>query len=171
VLTLERLLDTVLEHGADVELVIETKHPTRHGPSVERRVLSLLQRRGLDRPPAPGRPSVRLMSFSALALNRVNQLAPGLPTVFLVNRLISPIAAGHLPAGADTVGPSIGALRHSPRYVERVHRRGRQVYVWTVNTPEDVELCRRAGVDAIITDRPGAVLNLLDRGGPQAANG
>jgi glycerophosphoryl diester phosphodiesterase len=45
------------------------------------------------------------------------------------------------------------------------------VYVWTVNTPEDVELCRRAGVDAIITDRPGAVLNLLDRGGPQAANG
>ena len=134
-------------------------------------MLSLLQRRGLDRPPAPGRPSVRLMSFSALALNRVNQLAPGLPTVFLVNRLMSPIAAGHLPAGADTVGPSIAALRHSPRYVDRVHRRGRQVYVWTVNTAADVELCRRAGVDAIITDRPRAVRTLLDQGGPAAASG
>jgi len=171
VLTLERLLDVVLEHGSDVELAIETKHPTRYGPSVERRVLGLLHRRGLDRAPAPGRPTVRLMSFSALALNRVKQLAPDLPTVFLVTRLVSPLAAGYLPAGADTVGPSIAALRHSPDYVERVHRRGRQVYVWTVNTPEDVELCRHAGVDAIITDRPRAVRAMLGQGGVGATGG
>jgi glycerophosphoryl diester phosphodiesterase len=171
VLTLERLLDVVLDHGSPVELVIETKHPTRHGPSVERRVLDVLRRYGLDRAPAPGRPTVRLMSFSALALNRVKQLAPDLPTVFLVNRLLSPLAAGRLPAGADTVGPSVAALRHSPRYVQRVHRHGRQVYVWTVNTAADVELCRRAGVDAIITDRPRAVRTLLDQGGPAAASG
>jgi glycerophosphoryl diester phosphodiesterase len=171
VLTLERLLDVVLDHGSPVELVIETKHPTRHGPSVEWRVLELLRRYGLDRPPAPGRPTVRLMSFSALALNRVQQLAPGLPTVFLVNRLLSSLASGRLPAGADTVGPSISALRHSPRYVERVHRRGQQVYVWTVNTAEDVEVCRRAGVDAVITDRPRAVRALLEQGGSAAAHG
>ena len=171
VLTLERLLDVVMEHGSDVELAIETKHPTRYGPSVERRVVGLLQSRGLDRAPAPGRPTVRLMSFSALALSRVKQLAPDLPTVFLVNRLVSPLAAGYLPAGADTVGPSISALRHSPRYVERVHRRGRQVYVWTVNTPEDVEVCRRAGVDAIITDRPRAVRAMLGQDGVDAAGG
>ncbi|HKG50096.1 MAG TPA: glycerophosphodiester phosphodiesterase family protein [Actinomycetales bacterium] len=171
VLTLERLLGVVLEHGSDVELAIETKHPTRHGPSVERRVVDLLRRHGLHRAPAPGRPTVRLMSFSALALKRVQLLAPELPTVYLANRLTSQLAGGRLPAGADTVGPSIGALRHSPRYVQRVHRRGRQVYVWTVNTAEDVELCRRAGVDAIITDRPRAVRALLDQGGPMAAEG
>jgi glycerophosphoryl diester phosphodiesterase len=35
--------------------------------------------------------------------------------------------------------------------------------VWTVNEPEDVELCLDLGVDAIITNRPRAVLDQLGR--------
>ncbi|MEU9855060.1 glycerophosphodiester phosphodiesterase family protein, partial [Streptomyces sp. NPDC047974] len=38
-----------------------------------------------------------------------------------------------------------------------------QVHVWTVDDPEDVELCLRLGVDAIITNRPKAVLEQLGR--------
>ncbi|MYU48505.1 glycerophosphodiester phosphodiesterase, partial [Streptomyces sp. SID7803] len=41
-----------------------------------------------------------------------------------------------------------------PGYVERLHRAGHRVHVWTVNEPEDVELCVRLGVEAIITNRP-----------------
>jgi glycerophosphoryl diester phosphodiesterase len=167
VLTLERLLDVVLDHGAPVELAIETKHPNRYGGSLEQRVVALLRERGLDRAVAGG-PNVRLMSFSALALARVKRLAPALPTVFLVTRATAPLAAGHLPLGADDVGPSIAVLRHDPGYVRRMQRRGRQVLVWTVNSAADVDLCCRAGVDAVITDRPRAVRQLLQARRDQA---
>jgi glycerophosphoryl diester phosphodiesterase len=161
VLTLERLLDVVVERGGPVELVIETKHPNRYGRSVEHLVVTLLRARGLDRAPANGGPSVRVMSFSALALARVKRLAPELRTVHLVSRATAPLATGRLPIAADDVGPSIGLLRRDPGYARRMQRRGRQVLVWTVNSAADVELCCRAGVDAIITDRPRAVREML----------
>jgi glycerophosphoryl diester phosphodiesterase len=161
VLTLERLLDVVVDHGGPVELAIETKHPNRYGRSIEHRVVGLLRARGLDRTPADGGPTVRVMSFSALALAKVKRLAPELRTVHLVSRATAPLAAGRLPIAADDVGPSIGVLRRDPGYARRMHRRGRQVLVWTVNSAADVELCCRAGVDAIITDRPRAVREML----------
>jgi glycerophosphoryl diester phosphodiesterase len=162
VLTLERLLDVVLEHGAPVELLIETKHPNRYGRSVERRVVELLRERDLHRGPAADRPTVRLMSFSALALATVKRLAPELPTVFLMTRVVPPLAAERPAPVVDHVGPSIGMIRRDPGYVRRMHQRGREVLVWTVNSPADLEVCRAAGVDAVITDRPRALRRLLD---------
>jgi glycerophosphoryl diester phosphodiesterase len=167
VLTLERLLDVVIAHGAPVELAIETKHPNRYGRSIERRVVDLLRARDLHRGPVPGRPIVRLMSFSALALTQVKRLAPELPTVYLMTRAVPPLAAERPPAAADHVGPSVGLLRRDPGYVERMHRRDRQVLVWTVNAGTDLDLCCRAGVDAVISDRPREIRRLLD--GPAAS--
>jgi len=34
--------------------------------------------------------------------------------------------------------------------------------VWTVNTPEDLDLCARLGVEAVITDDPGMALDHFD---------
>ena len=49
VLTLRRLLETVADDDRPVELAIETKHPTRYGGLVERRLVELLARVRLDR--------------------------------------------------------------------------------------------------------------------------
>ena len=49
-------------------------------------------------------------------------------------------------------------VRAHPKYVDRVHRKGGAVHVWTVDDPADVELCLRLGVDAIITNRPAEVI-------------
>jgi glycerophosphoryl diester phosphodiesterase len=35
--------------------------------------------------------------------------------------------------------------------------------VWTVNTEEQLQTCLDLGVKAVITDRPGYMLELLDR--------
>ncbi|TVZ94006.1 glycerophosphoryl diester phosphodiesterase [Streptomyces sp. BK340] len=163
VLTLERLLELVADAGRRVELAIETKHPTRWAGQVEERLLLLLKRFGLDAPASAAESQVRIMSFSARSLQRVRAAAPTLPTVYLVQFLSPRLRDGRLPAGVGIAGPSIRIVRNHPAYVERLKRAGHQVHVWTVNEPEDVDLCVELGIDAIITNRPRAVLERLGR--------
>ncbi|SEE92147.1 glycerophosphoryl diester phosphodiesterase [Streptomyces sp. Ag109_O5-10] len=163
VLTLERLLELVADAGRRVELAIETKHPTRWAGQVEERLLVLLKRFGLDAPAAPEESPVRVMSFSARSLARVRAASPTLPTVYLLQFLSPRLRDGRLPAGVRIAGPSIRIVRNHPAYIERLQRNGHRVHVWTVNDPEDVDLCVELGIDAIITNRPAAVLSRLGR--------
>ena len=103
------------------------------------------------------------MSFSQLSMRRIRAMAPGLPTVFLMDRVPVNFRNGALPFGSRIAGPSIDIVREHPRYVERAHRAGAQVHVWTVDQPADIDLCVELGVDAIITNRPGDVLTRLGR--------
>ncbi|MFC5633868.1 glycerophosphodiester phosphodiesterase [Streptomyces bullii] len=163
VLTLERLLELVADAGRRVELAIETKHPTRWAGQVEERLLVLLKRFGLDAPASPEESPVRVMSFSARSLHRVRAASPTLPTVYLMQFVSPRLRDGRLPLGVGIAGPSIRIVRSHPVFVERLKRAGHQVHVWTVNEPEDVRLCVGLGVDAIITNRPRAVLDQLGR--------
>ncbi|GHH10040.1 glycerophosphodiester phosphodiesterase [Streptomyces rubradiris] len=163
VLTLERLLELVADAGRRVELAIETKHPTRWAGQVEERLLALLNRFGLAAPASAAESPVRIMSFSARSLHRVRTAAPILPTVYLMQFVSPRLRDGRLPAGVGIAGPSIRIVRNHPAYVERLRQAGHQVHVWTVNEPEDVDLCVELGVDAIITNRPRAVLHRLGR--------
>ncbi|MET8681153.1 glycerophosphodiester phosphodiesterase [Streptomyces sp. NPDC004647] len=163
VLTLERLLELVSDAGRRVELAIETKHPTRWAGQVEERLMELLRRFGLDSPPAGEPSAVRIMSFSARSLHRVHFWAPDIPTVYLMQFLSPRCRDGRLPAGTRIAGPGIRILRSHPDYVDKAHRAGHQVHVWTVDSPADVALCARLGVDAVITNRPKQVLSQLGR--------
>ncbi|MFD0254954.1 glycerophosphodiester phosphodiesterase [Streptomyces sp. NPDC127113] len=163
VLTLERLLQLVADAGRRVELAIETKHPTRWAGQVEERLLLLLKRFGLDAPASAADSPVRVMSFSARSLHRVRAAAPTLPTVYLMQFVSPRLRDGRLPAGVRIAGPSIRIVRNHPAYIERLRRAGHQVHVWTVNDTDDVDLCADLGVDAIITNRPRAVLDHLGR--------
>ncbi|MEU1009772.1 glycerophosphodiester phosphodiesterase [Streptomyces sp. NPDC005890] len=163
VLTLERLLELVADAGRRVELAIETKHPTRWAGQVEERLIALLARFGLDTPASAAESPVRIMSFSARSLHRVRAAAPTLPTVYLMQFVSPRLRDGRLPAGVQVAGPSMRIVRNHPAYIERLKRAGHQVHVWTVNEPEDVDLCVGLGVDAIITNRPLAVLRQLGR--------
>ncbi|MEV5793347.1 glycerophosphodiester phosphodiesterase [Streptomyces sp. NPDC052192] len=163
VLTLERLLELVADAGRRVELAIETKHPTRWAGQVEERLLVLLKRFGLDSPASATDSPVRVMSFSARSLHRVRAASSTLPTVYLLQFVSPRLRDGRLPAGVRIAGPSMRIVRSHPGYIERLKRAGHQVHVWTVNEPEDVDLCVELGVDAIITNRPRAVLRQLGR--------
>jgi glycerophosphoryl diester phosphodiesterase len=163
VLTLERLLELVVDSEREVGLAIETKHPTRYAGLVEERTVELLRRFGLARPRSEHDARVRIMSFSQLSARRVRQLAPGLPTVFLMERVPLRFRDGSLPFGAGIAGPSIDIVRAHPRYVRRLHDAGARIHVWTVDELADVDLCTSLGVDAVITNRPRAVLEHLGR--------
>ncbi|MFF2603672.1 glycerophosphodiester phosphodiesterase [Streptomyces californicus] len=166
VLTLERLLELFTEvraTGRPLQLAIETKHPTRWAGQVEDRLLRTLRRFGLDAPPADEPSPVRVMSFSARSLHRVQAAAPALPTVYLMQFVSPRMRDGRLPAGSRIAGPGMRIVRSHPGYIERLHRAGHRVHVWTVNESADVDLCAELGVEAIITNRPKQVLSRLGR--------
>ena len=56
-----QLLETVADYDRRVELAMETKHPTRYGGLVERRLVEMLGEFGWDRAGSPA----RVMSFSS----------------------------------------------------------------------------------------------------------
>ena len=159
ILTLRRLLETVADYDRRVEVAIETKHPTRYGGLVERRLAEMLREFGWDKPGAP----VRVMSFSYTALQRMERLAPDVTLVQLIDR------ARYWPAlsrvvGRDWIlGPGIGMLTEHPRVARRIAGSGHEVHVYVVNTAAELERCRELGVDAVITDRPAEMLSLLGR--------
>lgn len=153
ILTLPTLIELALSAPRPVELAIETKHPTRYAGWVEHAVVAQLRRHGLAAERGASR--VRLMSFSEQAMRRLRNLAPAVPRVFLMDRVPIRMRAGLLPFGATIAGPDVAIVQAHPGYVERVHERGGQVHVWTVDDPDLARYCRDIGVDAIITNRPG----------------
>jgi glycerophosphoryl diester phosphodiesterase len=104
-----------------------------------------------------------MMSFSRMAVLRMQKLAPSVPTVFLMDRIWWPYRGGSLPPGVFDAGPSIEVLREHPGYVARVHAAGGQVHVWTVDEMADLDLCVEQGVDVVISNRPGRILGWLSR--------
>jgi glycerophosphoryl diester phosphodiesterase len=162
-LTLDGLLQTVRATGRRVELLIETKHPTRYGSNVERRLVELLRRHGLSEPIPHDPIRVTVMSFSPLAIRRIRELAPALPTVLLLEVLPPWLPVNRLPFGAQIAGPGINLLRARPQLIETLRATGHLIYVWTVNEPTDLELVLDRGVDGVITDRPALVLDRLGR--------
>jgi glycerophosphoryl diester phosphodiesterase len=161
VLTLRTLLETVADYDRRVEVAIETKHPTRYGGLVERRLVELLHHFGWDRPGSPA----RVMSFSWKALQRVEKRAPGVPLVQLVEKahhwpMLSRVVEPHW-----IIGPDVDELADHPKLGRRITRAGHELHAWTVNSPSQLDVCLDAGVTAVITDRPAYLLDLLDQRG------
>ena len=170
VLTLDRLLEYITATPGTVRLAIETKHPTRHTRKVEEALVDMLRRFGLLGNGRPvewaGKPAVRMMSFSQLAVRRMTDLAPGIPTVQLIGHRLRPLRRELLTSSATALGPRMSILRSDPEFVADVHAAGKEVHVWTVNRAKDMDLVCDLGVDAAITDQPDELLRRIGRATP-----
>jgi glycerophosphoryl diester phosphodiesterase len=163
-LTLRELVRFVRDRPERVELFIETKHPTRYSGLVEQRLVELLDRLGWSAPSA-GQPvpPVRVLSYSQLSLRRMRRWAPWVPLAWVVHREVQPrLPRGELPRGFDDVAAYCDLVRQDPDWVRRLHENGHGVYVWVVNTADDLRLCQDLGVEAVITDRPRFARQILD---------
>ena len=159
VLTLRKLLETVADYERRIEVAIETKHPTRYGGLVEKRLVEMIRDFGWHEEGSP----VRVMSFSYTALQRVERLAPGVQLVQLVDKLSYWQMLKRVIGPDWIVGPGIELLRESPRVADSIRRRGRGLHAWVVNTEADLDRSLVAGASAVITDRPAYILDLLAR--------
>ncbi|MFI7192603.1 glycerophosphodiester phosphodiesterase [Nocardia nova] len=163
VLTLSELITLVLDwRSRPTKLFIETKHPVRYGALVENKVLAELQRFGIATPASADHSRAVVMSFAATAVWRIRRAAPLLPTVLLgeSSRYLGGSAATTV--GATAVGPSVKTLREHPELVDKAAAAGRATYCWTVDDPQDVELCAELGVSWVATNHPGRTKTVLD---------
>ena len=147
---LEDLLELAISNKKD--LVIELKHPVSTGTMIERLVHKLLKSRDSDIKSSGIQ--ISLISFSYFATLR--NLKSGYQTGYLVknSNLIrfNP---------APVIALSIEILRQNPGIVAVQHKRGKKVFIWTVNEAADLNLCSKVGVDAVITDKPEQARKLL----------
>ena len=160
VLTLRKLLETVADYDRPVELAIETKHPTRYGGLVERRLVE--HARATSAGTAPDGP-VRVMSFSYTALQRVQRMAPDVPVVMLIEQ--GPPLAD---ARADDRRGLDRRPRHQGAHASTRGSAGGWSSAGTTSTsgpstpPTSSSSAWTSASKAVITDRPAYVLEQLD---------
>jgi glycerophosphoryl diester phosphodiesterase len=147
---LEELLELAISNKKD--LVIESKHPVSTGALIERHVHKLLQSRQAEIK-ASGI-QISLISFSYFATLR--NLKSGYQTGYLIK---NPNLIRFNPS--PVIALSIEILRQNPGIVSEQHKRGKKVFIWTVNEAADLNLCSKVGVDVVITDKPEQARKLL----------
>jgi glycerophosphoryl diester phosphodiesterase len=145
-MTLEELL--ILARDNKKELAIETKHPVPSGSAVEKKVMELLQQ---EKQVA----QVSVMSFSWLALENIRRIDPHQQTVALLRDKFS--FAMRRFTSAQAIGPGISAFRNKPH----LNQDPRKLFVWTVDTADDVRFCADNGVDVLITNTPSYARSVL----------
>ena len=147
---LDQLLDLAIENKKD--LVIEFKHPVPTGDLVEKLTHKLLAEKSAEI--TKSKMTISLISFSYLATLR--NLRSGYQSAYLVqSKMLSKINP------APIIGPSIKLVRENPEFVTAAIKKGKKVFVWTVNNEADLQLCAKLGVSAVMSDNPALARKLL----------
>ncbi|MEO6780243.1 MAG: glycerophosphodiester phosphodiesterase [Bradyrhizobium sp.] len=184
--TLREVFDLVQKSGdRNVRLNIETKIDPHHpdeSPDPERFVALLLDFLKADK----FADRVMIQSFDWRTLQRIQKLAPAIPTVYLTLQKgsgatifldkASDWTTGFNPAehGKSVPGAikAAGGAIWSPYFgdvdadlIAESHRLGLAVVVWTVNKPADMVRMIDMGVDGIISDRPDLLRDIAGEKG------
>lgn len=138
----------------NIETKIDPRRPQLTPPPDEftRRVLAMIRKHHLES-------RVILQSFDFRTLREMKKLAPEIA--------LSALYAGE-PRSFVEIAKEAGANIFSPEYrlvtagsVKAAHAAGLTVVPWTANQPADWDRLIAAGVDAIITDDPEALISYL----------
>jgi glycerophosphoryl diester phosphodiesterase len=115
--------------------------------------------RTLDAAGLAGR--VVVQGFARRTVTALREAAPHLPRGLLCDAAPPDLLDAATARGAVTVNPSVAAVLADPALVDRAHDAGLHVMPWTANDPSEWDGLCAAGVDAIITDRPGELRGWL----------
>ena len=193
-LTLSELLDILRGAGRPVRLAIELKHPSPYQLKLEDRVLEVLRSEGWD--PESSTVDNVAVTFMSFSPDSVRHLLHSVPPQFIcqlvddltIHEIRGGLGLGPIAGGAVTnlmkaaqlegeqilddglvgmAGPGIDYVRERPHTVRRWLDSGRRFRVWTVDSEEDVALCRDLGIQEITSNVPARVLDQLRLGAPQ----
>jgi len=155
VMRLDELLDLAIKNKKS--LALETKHPVPTGNRVEELVIaeihkrkSAIEKSGIE---------IAIMSFSWFAIEKIKKVDPKIKTVMLLGDITQKIARRF--TSAQAIGPSIEMIKKSPELIREIKNSGKELYVWTVDSTEDLQYCADVGVDIVLTNRPAHARSVL----------
>jgi len=132
-----------------IKLNIELKYYGDHQPGLARKVVAALRRHGmLDQ--------VVVQCLEYQPLLEVRQLAPEVPVGYLLS------FNARKPARLNVNFLSVEQNRLDRTFLLSAHRRGQQVYAWTVNSPRDMQRLFDLGIDGLITDQSALARKTLN---------
>lgn len=139
----------------DVPIVLNVELKNSQIPYVglEERVLGIIDECGV-------RDRVIISSFDHNSLRGLAQADVGIPLGVLYSDLLWRPWRYATRLGASALHPALASTRQ--RMVERSHEAGLEVNVWTVDDPGDVRRVAGFGVDALITNVPESVRQVLE---------
>jgi glycerophosphoryl diester phosphodiesterase len=146
------------EAAPKVEFNIETKifpaepELTPSATDFARLVADTVKKNGME-----GR--VIVQSFDVRTLKEIKRIAPALRTSQLTEADLVDIVPALKSAKADFWSPNSKWI--TPEAIKEAHAAGVKVAPWTINTRKEWDLAIAAGVDAIITDYPGDLVEYL----------
>jgi glycerophosphoryl diester phosphodiesterase len=153
VMTIREFLSLALDSGKSLTLTIETKHITKHRGLLENKLNNLLTEFKMNANQHP-RVKIVLMSFNPLAVLRFSKINPLIPRVQLKEKSYPFLHLYPNPGNPKIVGPGIELLLKRPDLITKFKDLGKKIFVWTVNSPQDMRFCLERGIDAIITNYP-----------------
>jgi glycerophosphoryl diester phosphodiesterase len=161
VMTLEDLLDLSVNSNRVLTVLIETKHPTKHHGLLEQKLKELLIKFNLDKNQNPNL-KIILMSFNPWAVLRFSKLNPELSRVQLKEKKYPFLQFFPNPGSPSIFGPGIELLQKKPALIKYFQEKGKKIFVWTVNTEEEIQFCLENKIDAIITNYPDIAIKIRD---------
>jgi glycerophosphoryl diester phosphodiesterase len=128
---------------------IELKYYGRD-ESLEERVVEIVERTGMES-------QIVVMSLKYGGVQRVRQLRPNWTLGLLTAKAVGDLTR----LDADFLAVHAGLA--TARFVRSAHKRGKQIYAWTVNDPVQMFLLMNRGVDGLITDEPALARSVIEQ--------
>ena len=157
-------LEEVLEACVDVVLNLDIKRTAPDVEPYEESLARMLRRFGRQ-------DDVIVASFLDAATDAFSSFAPEIPTsagTGAVAGFYQAVRSGTEPEPMRHVALQVpatfgGVPLVDGAFVDAAHRAGLAVHVWTIEEEAEMESLCDLGVDGIITDRPSALVAVLDR--------
>jgi len=144
--TLDEVID--LAKGK-IKMIIELKY-NGHDRLLPERTVEIIRKKGFE-----GQCVISSLNYEGI--RKVKKLDERLKTIYILFGQAGDVAK----LNADGFGLQAAQVR--PDFVNSIHERGKLVYVWTVDKPEEMEKFIEMGVDYIYTNDPAELIRLLAR--------
>ncbi len=153
--SLEEVFDQI---GSHILLNVELTNYASPGDPLVERVVELLQKYKIEK-------TILFSSFFPHNLRKAKKLLPDIPCGLLASKGIKglPWRTWGLRQGMDALHPFLTDVNET--LVSKVKRKGKNINVWTVNDPDEMDRLLALGVDGIFTDDPGLMLDRI-KGSP-----
>ena len=138
----------------DLVINIELKTGIVFYEGIEADIIAMVKEFGME-------DRVVYSSFNHASVMKIKELDPAAETGFLYADGPLDMPSYGKKHGVAALHPALYNLQY-PGFVEECKKNNLKLHVWTVNEPEYMHMCCKAGVDAIITNYPDKTIQVVD---------